>query len=126
MTKDERRNPKMIDPSRRNRIARGAGAQTQEVSQLVKQYEFVTPLMKAMAGKGMSGRMKALQELQQSGALDPGNSGRLPKMKGSSGKRLTPKERENIRKQREKELRRRKRQDRESPPDDNGTGAAVR
>ena len=112
MTHDERRNPKLIDPSRRNRIARGSGVQTQEISQLVKQYEFVSPLMKAMAGKGMGGRMQALRELQQSGALDPGNSGRLPKMKGSTGKRLSAKEKSDLRKQRDKEMRRRKRQQR--------------
>lgn len=114
MTPDERRNPKLIDPSRRNRIARGSGSQPQEVNQLVKQYEFVSPLMKAMAGKGMSGRMQALRELQQSGALDPGNTGRLPKMKGSTGKRLSSKERADLRKQREKEMRRRKREQRKA------------
>jgi signal recognition particle subunit SRP54 len=112
MTPSERRNPKTIDPSRRNRIARGSGAQTQEISQLVKQFEFVAPLMKSLAGKGIGGRMQALNELRKSGALDPGNTGQLPKMKGSTGKRLTPKERENLRKQREKELRRRKRRGR--------------
>ena len=34
MTPQERRNPKVIDPSRRNRIASGAGVQAQEVNSL--------------------------------------------------------------------------------------------
>jgi signal recognition particle subunit SRP54 len=123
MTPAERRNPKLIDPSRRNRIAQGSGTQTQEVNQLVKQYEFVSPMMKAMAGKGIAQRMQALRELQQSGALDPANAGRLNKMKGSTGKRLSAKERDNLRKQREKELRRRKReQKRGQPGGDDGEG----
>jgi signal recognition particle subunit SRP54 len=109
MTAEERRNPKLIDPSRRNRIARGAGAQTQEVSQLIKQYDFVAPFIKAMANKGMGARMRAIQELQQSGALDPSKGGNLPKLKGSTGKRLSAKEKADLRKQREKEMRRRKR-----------------
>ena len=65
MTPAERRNPKMIDPSRRNRIAQGSGTQTQEVTQLVKQFDFMAPMMKAMAGKGIVDRMQAIQELQK-------------------------------------------------------------
>jgi len=107
MTRDERRNPKIIDPSRRNRIARGAGVEPQDVNQLVRQYEMMSPLMKAMAGKGIGDRMSAIRELQNSGMLDPGSRG--PKMKKGTGKRLTPKERVQLKKQREKELRRKKR-----------------
>jgi signal recognition particle subunit SRP54 len=102
----------VIDPSRRNRIASGSGTQPQDVNQLVKQYEFVAPMMKAMAGKGMLGRMQALRELQQSGALDPANAGRLNRIKGTTGKRLSSKEKADMRKQREREMRRRKRDQR--------------
>lgn len=107
MTREERRNPKVIDPSRRNRIARGAGVEPQDVNQLVRQYEMLSPLMKAMAGKGIGDRMSAIRELQNSGMLDPGSRG--PKLKKGTGKRLTPKERAQLKKQREKELRRKKR-----------------
>lgn len=107
MTKEERRNPKVIDPSRRARIAKGAGVQTQEVSQLVKQYDMMSPIMKAIAGKGMADRMSVLRELQSSGLLDPGSKG--PRTKKGTGKRLTPKEKAKLKKQREKDLRRRKR-----------------
>jgi len=108
MTLAERRNPRVIDPSRRNRIAAGAGVQTTEVNQLVKQYDMMAPIMKSMAGKGMSGRMQAIRELQQSGALDPG--GMMAKPKGNTGKRLSPKEKAKLKKQREREIRRAKRQ----------------
>jgi signal recognition particle subunit SRP54 len=112
MTPAERRNPKIIEPSRRMRIARGAGVQPQDVNQLVKQYDMMAPLMKAMAGKGMGDRMRALQELQQSGMLDPGSKG--PRVKQSTGKRLTAKERAKLKKQREKDLRRKKRMEKGS------------
>ncbi|MFV1964423.1 MAG: signal recognition particle protein [Pirellulaceae bacterium] len=109
MTLAERRNPKMIDPSRRNRIAIGSGAQPSEVNQLVKQYDMMAPIMKSMAGKGIGGRMQAIRELQESGLLDPGNS-RMSRTKQGTGKRLSNKERMKLKKQREKEKRRRRRQ----------------
>jgi signal recognition particle subunit SRP54 len=108
MTGAERRNPKIIDPSRRNRIATGAGVQPSEVNQLVKQYDMMAPIMKSMAGKGMADRMRTIRELQESGALDPGNA-RIPRTKKGTGKRLTPKERAKMKKQRDKELRRKRR-----------------
>jgi signal recognition particle subunit SRP54 len=49
MTPAERRNPKLIDPSRRNRIARGAGVQAHEVSGLVKQFDMMAPMFKCPA-----------------------------------------------------------------------------
>ncbi len=107
MTPDERRNPKIIDPSRRNRIATGAGVQATDVNQLVKQYDMMAPIMKAMAGKGMGDRLSTLRDLKNSGMLDPGSRG--PKVKQGTGKRLNPKQRAKLKKQRDRELRRRKR-----------------
>jgi signal recognition particle subunit SRP54 len=107
MTPAERRNPKMIDPSRRARIAAGAGVQSQEVTQLLKQYDAMAPLMQSLAGKSIPGRMQALREMQQGGMFEPG--AQLAKAKKRTGKRLTPKERAKMKKQREKELRRRRR-----------------
>ncbi len=72
MTPAERRNPKLIDPSRRQRIASGAGVQPQEVNQLVKQFDMMAPIMKRMAGKGMGGRMQAIRELQRERHARPG------------------------------------------------------
>ncbi|HJS09459.1 MAG TPA: AAA family ATPase, partial [Pirellulales bacterium] len=108
MTAQERRNPKIIDPSRRNRIARGAGVQVAEVNGLLKSYETMAPMMKAMAGKSMMGRMQALQDIQRSGMFNPG--AKMPKVKGDTGKRLTSKERAEMKKRREKELRRKQRE----------------
>ncbi|MGV3484334.1 MAG: signal recognition particle protein [Planctomycetaceae bacterium] len=109
MTMAERRNPKIIDHARRNRIAQGAGVQGPLISQLVKQFEIMKPFMQGMAGQGVGDRMKMMQQLQASGAMgDPSMRGlRIPK--GSTGKRLSTAEREKQRKQREKELRRAKR-----------------
>ena len=103
MTPDERRNPsKVIDPSRRRRIAAGAGVQPNEVNDLVKQFDGMASMMKEMAGMGIRDRMKKMQEIQRN------PTGNLTKAKGSTGKRLTPDERRKLKKQREKELRRRK------------------
>src|ERR687895_1852583 len=55
MTPEERANPKIIDGSRRRRIARGSGTNVQAVSQLVKQFS----QMKKVA----SGKMPSLQQL---------------------------------------------------------------
>lgn len=107
MTPDERRNPKLIDQSRRRRIAAGAGVQPHEVNELIKQFEPMAAMMKQMSSMGIRGRMQAVQELSRSGLLDPG--AKLGKQKVGTGKRLTAEERAKQRKQREKEERRRKR-----------------
>jgi signal recognition particle subunit SRP54 len=110
MTPDERRNPtRVIDQSRRRRIAQGAGVEPQEVNDLVKQFDGMASMMKGMAGLGMRDRMKQLQQLQ-SGLTNPG--ARLSKPKGDTGKRLTAEERKKQKKQREKDARRRRRQTR--------------
>ena len=108
MTPAERRNHRIIDPSRRNRIAAGAGVAPAEVNQLVKQYDLMAPIMKSLVGKGIAGRLQAIRELQQSGVFDPGGTKMLRTKKGT-GKRLTGKERAKLKKQREREERRRKR-----------------
>jgi signal recognition particle subunit SRP54 len=107
MTLAERQNPKLIDQSRRRRIAAGAGVQPHQVNELIKQFEPIAAMMKQMSSMGMRGRMQAVQELTRSGLLDPG--AKLGKQKVGTGKRLTAEERAKLRKQREKEERRRKR-----------------
>ena len=111
MTPDERRNPsKVIDQSRRRRIAAGAGVEPHQVNELVKQFDGMADMMKKMSSMGARDRMRAVQELTQGGMLDP--SGKLAKQKGSTGKRLSPKERAKARKDKEREMRRKKREDR--------------
>lgn len=62
MTIEERRNPDILNPSRKKRIAAGAGVNISEVNRLVKQFEQGKKMMKqmsgAMTGKGKRGKFK--------------------------------------------------------------------
>ena len=51
MTIEERRNPDLLNPSRKHRIARGAGVDISEVNRMVKQFAEMKKMMK-MLGKG--------------------------------------------------------------------------
>jgi len=51
MTPGERLNPKIIDGSRRKRIARGSGTRIQEVNALVKQFDQVRKMLRMFDGK---------------------------------------------------------------------------
>jgi len=59
MTPEERRNPTVIDGSRRRRIARGSGTTVQAVSQLVKQFGQMKKVMRQLS----QGKMPSLQQL---------------------------------------------------------------
>jgi len=53
MTREERRNPKIIDGSRKRRIAKGSGTQVFQVNQLLRQFQQMQQMMKQMSsGKG--------------------------------------------------------------------------
>lgn len=65
MTPKERSNPSLLNPSRKNRIAKGAGVDIAEVNRLVKQFEQSRKMMKQMGGMmngkkrgGMFGKFK--------------------------------------------------------------------
>ncbi|MBE5935480.1 MAG: signal recognition particle protein [Lachnospiraceae bacterium] len=62
MTMEERTNPSILNPSRKNRIAKGAGVDISEVNRLVKQFEQSRKMMKQMSGmmkgKGKMGKFK--------------------------------------------------------------------
>ncbi len=62
MTKKERQNPDILNPSRKHRIAKGAGVDIAEVNRLVKQFEQSRKMMKQlpglMGGMGKKGRFK--------------------------------------------------------------------
>ena len=51
MTQKERKDPSIINYSRKNRIANGSGTSVQEVNQLLKQFEQTKQMMKMMKGK---------------------------------------------------------------------------
>ena len=69
MTKEERRNPKLLNPRRKHRIARGAGVDIAEVNRFVKRFEESQKMMKQFGGgkkgRGMFGGF-------------PGRGGRFP------------------------------------------------
>ena len=61
MTLEERRNPSLLNPSRKRRIANGAGVDIAEVNRLVKQFEQARKMMKQLPGmmggkRGRKGR----------------------------------------------------------------------
>ncbi|NLP46135.1 MAG: signal recognition particle protein [Epulopiscium sp.] len=60
MTPDERRNPVLLNSSRKRRIAEGCGLNIQEVNKLVKQFEQTRKMMKQFSGmmKGKRGKAK--------------------------------------------------------------------
>ena len=83
MTPKERRNPDIIDGSRRRRIARGSGADTEDVSAVVKQFGPIRDMMKATASMGMFERMRFVSKYSEA-ALSGGRIGRI---KGSTFKK---------------------------------------
>ncbi len=63
MTLEERRNSKLIDGSRRRRIARGSGTSVQDVNLLLRQFQQMRKMVKMMGGvSGGSGGRKRLQQ----------------------------------------------------------------
>ncbi len=99
MTRKERTNPGIIDSSRRRRIARGSGADPQDVSGLVKQFGMMRDQMKAMAGMSMMGKMKSIAGLSQAAMTGQGFG---KKIKGSTvkGRKLSSKDKRRKRKKR--------------------------
>ncbi len=55
MTTQERRNPKVLNASRRRRIASGSGTQVQDVNRLLKQYREARRMVKTLSKSGMKG-----------------------------------------------------------------------
>ncbi|HIT00826.1 MAG TPA: signal recognition particle protein [Candidatus Faecaligallichristensenella faecipullorum] len=58
MTGFERRNPDILNASRKRRIAAGSGTTVQEVNLLLKQFEQARQMMKQVLGSGKRGRMR--------------------------------------------------------------------
>lgn len=56
MTVEERRNPKLLNPSRKHRIAKGAGVDIAVVNRFIKQFEQMQKMMKQFGGGGKKGR----------------------------------------------------------------------
>jgi len=64
MTEAERENPKLINGSRRRRIAAGSGTNIQEVNNLMKQFESTRKMMKMMSGAGMKNSARMMQSMK--------------------------------------------------------------
>ena len=52
MTKEERANPKLLNPQRKHRIAKGAGVDIAVVNRFIKQFEQMQKMMKQFGGSG--------------------------------------------------------------------------
>ncbi|MGE8262497.1 MAG: signal recognition particle protein, partial [Stenotrophomonas sp.] len=74
MTKKERRNPGLLNGSRRARIARGSGLTPADVNKLMKQFQQMEKMMSKMAGGGMKGMMRSMKGMM--GAM--GGRGGMP------------------------------------------------
>ncbi|MBK8949379.1 MAG: signal recognition particle protein [Flavobacteriales bacterium] len=65
MTPEERKNPSVINGSRRARLARGSGRGIEEVNKLMKQFEDMRKMMKMMGDKTkMKAMMQQMQQMQ--------------------------------------------------------------
>ena len=56
MTPEERRNPRIINGSRKRRIARGSGTTVMDVNDLLSQFRQMQRMMKQLSGGGKRGR----------------------------------------------------------------------
>jgi signal recognition particle subunit SRP54 len=70
MTPKERRNPDLIQGSRKRRITQGSGTQVQDLNRLLKQHKQMQKMMKKMKGGGMEKMMRGL-----GGMMPPGGGG---------------------------------------------------
>jgi signal recognition particle subunit SRP54 len=70
MTPKERRNPELIQGSRKRRITQGSGTQVQDLNRLLKQHKQMQKMMKKMKGGGMEKMMRGL-----GGMMPPGGPG---------------------------------------------------
>ncbi|OYX86670.1 MAG: signal recognition particle protein, partial [Azorhizobium sp. 35-67-5] len=108
MTRQERRNPKVLDASRKRRVAAGSGTKVEEINRLLKMHRQMADMMKAMGGAagkrgpmaglanmfGMGGGMPSPEQIQQMadkmpGGL-PGAGGGLPPTMPGLGKGMPP------------------------------------
>ncbi len=95
MTKEERRNPKIIDGSRRKRIAKGSGVTTQDVNLLLRQFGEVQKMMKQLTAGGSPRQLIRLAAAQ---GIDLGGvGGGIP---GPPGQNRKPKQRPHKKKKR--------------------------
>ena len=64
MTPFERSNPKIINHSRKKRIAKGAGRDVQEINALIKQFDQMSKMMKMVQSGGAGKLMQMMNNLK--------------------------------------------------------------
>ncbi len=69
MTKKERANPDIINPSRKKRIAAGSGMQVEDVNRLLNQYRQMQKMYKQMNGKGANKKMRRMYQNMGGGGM---------------------------------------------------------
>ena len=62
MTNEERENPKLLNASRRLRIAKGSGTQVQDINKFMKSFELTQSMMKKMKNGSLDPRMKKMMK----------------------------------------------------------------
>ncbi|WP_302413458.1 signal recognition particle protein [uncultured Desulfovibrio sp.] len=87
MTMAERRNPDLLNGSRRARIAKGAGVTVAQVNQLVRQFEQMRKMMQGMLGGGKGGKKAAMPRMRgmPPGLNLPAGMGGMPSGMGMPG-----------------------------------------
>ncbi len=96
MTRKERRAPKLLNASRKKRVAAGSGTSVQEINKLLKMHRQMADMMKKMGKKGGLGALfgggggmpdmppEALEEMAKKGGM-PGGMGGLGGLPGMGG-----------------------------------------
>lgn len=72
MTPKERKNPDILNGSRKKRITQGSGTNIQDLNRVLKQHKQMAKMMKKMKGKGMANMMRGLGGAGPMGGMPPG------------------------------------------------------
>ena len=72
MTPKERKNPDLLNGSRKRRITNGSGTNIQDLNRLLKQHKQMGKMMKKMKGKGMQNMMRGMGGMMSGDGLPPG------------------------------------------------------
>jgi len=67
MTPKERRNPQLLNGSRRARIARGSGTTPADVNKMLKQFQQMEKMMSKLGSGGMKGLMRGMRGMMGGG-----------------------------------------------------------
>ncbi len=110
MTMEERRNPDIIDRSRRTRVAKGSGSDPAAVNKLLSDFKQMSGVMQKMAGMGVRDRMRAVQELA-GGSMDPNMQLNDKKLRSKRGP-IDKAKLEEIKKQKRKEAKKQRKKNR--------------